>query len=94
MKRPWACPQDDCKVPSPLVGEGQGEGERESSSTAITPIPTFPRQGGRDSWIDFAILLSLPLRRRSLHEGNTWPDYAEMRSLAMASALRSPWDSK
>ena len=35
-------------VPSPLAGEGQGEGDRESAHTVLTPILTFPRQGGRD----------------------------------------------
>jgi hypothetical protein len=30
-------------LPSPLMGEGSGEGEDSNSS----PIPTFPRQGGK-----------------------------------------------
>ncbi len=33
------------KVPSPLAGEGQGEG----ANRRVTPIPTFPHQGGRSS---------------------------------------------
>jgi len=50
------------QVPSPSMGEGQGGG---GTAASIPPIPTFPRQGGRDPQGEMvpllADLLSVPL---------------------------------
>ena len=84
------CAEGLAVFPLPLVGEG--EGEREFASTVIAPILTFPRQGGRDSWLDFAIVLAACPIRLALPK-TIW--YLYFTSPAFAHAFPNPvaWES-
>ena len=47
------------KVPSPLAGEGQGEGGKVSATTATTPHPNLPPQGGKGKTQDLQIRIGI-----------------------------------